>query len=380
MIDSKMNFRWHALSVFLSLALILLNIKLDWPLMRFSQMRLLPSFVDHFAVFDFIPCLDNDLLICKQYYYGITYLEIIAFFDGSLFAEYFLLMLFILLFLIVVSFLIQVNSLFRLILMQVFVLSPPVMFLTERGNLELLIFSLISISVMKPLSKANFLQSLIIFFASLIKFYPAALLIIIFLRSKNARSRLTSLLLIASFLFIFLRLDFPLKLGATETYCCSFGNNVWGLYLNRMGLGLIELYIPLVGLFFFSLVYVIYSLAYNRSRFLRSLIRDLTLLPAASMQSLQSLLLVFSLLYFSGTNFDYKLIYLLMIPILLLSNKALSHQSRLFHLFSFCSISAFSFPSGNLQPIGDFLILTYFILLLSTIFPLKRKRIDTIDQ
>lgn len=379
MISSQSSFRWHASSILASVVLILLNIELDWPLMRLSQMRLLPSFVDHFAVFDFIPCLENDSLKCNQYYYGRAYLEIIAFFHGFSFAESLLLVFFILLFLIVVSFLIQVNSLFKLIIMQVFVLSPPVMFLLERGNLELLIFSLIAISVIRPLSKFNFSRSFTIFFASLIKFYPVALLILIFLKSKSIMSRLSTLLLTASFFFLFFRLDFPLKLGATETYCCSFGNNIWGLYLNRMGWGLNKLYIPLVGLFLFSLVWVVYLFVFDRFQFVRSCIKDLTLLQTTRMLSLQSFLLIFSLLYFSGTNFDYKLMYLSIIPILLLSDEVLSRKSKLFHFLYFCTISAFSFPSRNLQPIGDLLLLSYFIFLLHAIFLVETRRIHMID-
>jgi len=372
--STKGSYRWHAFSVFVSATTILLNIKLDWPLMRLSQMRLLPSFIDHYAVFDFIPCISDDLLICKQYYYGQAYLEIIAPLNRFTMTETILLILFIALFLIVVSCIIQVNSFYRLMLMQAFVLSPPVMFLLERGNLELLIFSLIAISVIRPLSKLNLLRSLALFFASIIKFYPVALLILIFLRSKRTLSRISVLLLITSFAFIVSRLDFPLKMGATETYCCSFGNNIWGLYLIRMGLNINHLYISLIGLLFFSLVYVVYLLVYNRSYVARSLVKEMTLFQTDKRLPLQSFMIIFSLLYFSGTNFDYKLMYLSIIPILVLSNLELSHKGKNFHLLAFCAISVFSFPSGYLQPLGDFFLLCYFVFLLDVVFPVRKRK------
>jgi len=380
MIVTKGSYRWHAFSVFVSATTILLNIKLDWPLMRLSQMRLLPNFIDHYAVFDFIPCISDDLLICKQYYYGHAYLEIIAPMNRFTMTETILLILFVALFLIVVSCLIQVNSFYRLILMQAFILSPPVMFLLERGNLELLIFSLIAISVIRPLSRHNLIQSFTLFFASLIKFYPVALLILIFLRTKSTLSRIYVLLLIASFAFIVSRLDFPLKMGATETYCCSFGNNIWGLYLIRLGLNINHLCISLIGLIFFSLVYVVSLLVFNRSYVAKSLAKEMTFFQTDKHLPLQSFLIIFSLLYFSGTNFDYKLMYLSIIPILLLSNRELSQKGKVFHFLAFCAISVFTFPSGYLQPLGDFFLLCYFVFLLYVLFPLRKGKIHINNQ
>jgi hypothetical protein len=264
-----------------------------------------------------------------------------------------------------------VNSFQKFFVVQIAFTSPHTLLLLERGNFELLIFSLVAFYLFLSQKGLSLINLNLILFASLIKFYPIILLLLAFKVAESIYKKIVIFSLTAGFSILILIIDFPPNLSATQTYCCSFGNNIWGLYLIKAGIDLNSLEVSLSGILltlFAALLLFILRKGSKRVVCFRYLNLSLEIEKHLKFYVINFYLLSI-VLYILGTSFDYKLVYLLTIPLFFLVSTKITKSEKRVHLFFFLTITLFSYPSGTLQPIGDLILVVYLLILSAAIFP-----------
>jgi hypothetical protein len=198
---------------------------------------------------------------------------------------------------------------------------------------------------------------------SLTKFYPVPLFIWLYFQSKRqALKALSIVFFIGSTILIAIDIvrieSFPRPIDI------AFGNPIFGLYLNRLGLPINLRMQDLIGILMLTSTSFLLHLTIKRFRII---------LPEVSVLSkprdcIDSLFIVFALVflvcYLASTNYDYRLIYL-MIPavvyIMRTPGNGLVSHALTFLLFV---ASIFAVSVSNLQMIGDFATLVWVALLL----------------
>lgn len=213
----------------------------------------------------------------------------------------------------IVGFVISVSLLFKKLTIKQFILlllifiSPPILFLLERGNIDILIFILILFSIFYIRKKHNvyriYLSYLIILIASFLKIFPFFLLPLIFIEKIQIKHKIIIFTLFTSFfsLYIYSILD-ELKFIFEKTPKPSelaFGKNVLiQEFISEKYLPFFSIFPFVIGSFFFFLkrkwVYVIYE----RINF-----------DYQNTLMFTSGVLIFFGIYFIGNNYDYRLVY-----------------------------------------------------------------------
>ena len=146
--------------------------------------------------------------------------------------------LFLLLFYLAFFKFISIKSSKDLFIYTLGILSPPAMLAVERGNTDLLIFFfcfVYMILLKKNNSISNILSYILIFFSSLIKFYPIFLVFIYFKRNLLNKIFGISIFLIFTFYLIINLSDIYLvKENTQQTFFFSYGYNVLEVGLNNI--------------------------------------------------------------------------------------------------------------------------------------------------
>ena len=231
------------------------------------------------------------------------------------------------------------------------VISPPIMLIADRANVDTLI-TLLALFGAFALNRSHFyIAVILLFFTVLIKFYTLPTLFIFFLYSKNIKKRLFLVLMIV-FAFILIRKDlaFVSNLLGNENER-RFGINVWSSYLyDDNSFKAFPTYLPLIDyfMFFFCICFVLF---YQRNK-------EFSLIELGQTLDIKgnavfTLFAAISITVFvAGTSVDYRLLLLIIATCALINNPVFKVISKeLFILLLVCLW--LSFPSGGLQPIGD---------------------------
>ena len=134
------------------------------------------------------------------------------------------------------------------------VISPPIMLIADRANVDILI-TLLALFGAFALNRSYFYIAVILFFFTvLIKFYTLPTLFVFFLYAKNMKKRIFLVLIIVfAFILIHKDLSFVSNLLGNENER-QFGINVWSSYLSDYNLFKpFSTYLPLIDYFIFFL-------------------------------------------------------------------------------------------------------------------------------
>lgn len=262
---------------------------------------------------------------------------------------------------------IEINSVYFFVFAAVSVMSPSIMLLLERGNFDILVFVLLSIFA--SLLSFKWIYSAIgaLIAASLFKFYPAPLLIWMTIIQKK-----TSMKVATAGIFLVVATQVLVDLNRVEysfprpTFV-AFGNPIFGLYIQYFrpyAPGLIQ---DLLGLVMLGCaIWVTQFLSQNGFLVLPDT-RILTKPGNARDAYFSVFSLIFLFVYFAGSSYDYRLVYLI-VPAIIYISRIHNHR-RSFTILVVLLIAA-SWLSGNFifrpydlkitfQPIGDLAILGF---------------------
>ena len=233
--------------------------------------------------------------------------------------------------------------------------SPPMMLLLERGNLDTLMFVLIFIAA-ELISRDKVNASLVLLVASMLfKFYTVSLATLVAFMSRSTIIFLSWLTIIGlAMMQIFS--DFRRGPGFINASQSAFGAPVFGIYLENLNITIPYLLSLTLG--FLILLSAVWLISRRWTPFYK-LYKELTTAPLESTPSYH-LFIFFSAThttcYILGSNFDYRLFMLAIANFILLSQANLRYKTNLIVGLATALIMWASYNLGTLEPIGDVLI------------------------
>jgi hypothetical protein len=249
------------------------------------------------------------------------------------------------------------------------VLSPPIMLLVERGNIDLLMF-VFAVAIAWCVAQRKYtLGFFVAILASGVKVYtvPLILLMLFFVPKKTK-----ALLLFPSAVFIFWLSHKTLVSENVypKGWFAFFGHNIWLEYweafTNQSINPILEVFL-LVALLLASVAIVILILR----RYPALWVVNTTTNPTGGSQAkshvdqLMVYLTITTSVYFAGSSYDYRLVFF--IPTLILIAGLMPQDLRSYALYLGVITLWFSFPASRLSILGDVLLQlwhTWFLCLL----------------
>ena len=235
--------------------------------------------------------------------------------------------------------------------------SPPILLLIDRGNIDSLIVLLVLSAAWSHTKGKSTLAIILLFLSAIFKYYTAPLLLCMIFASKRKRSKTTAAILtVVASLSIFRDLQITEFTFATGNPHLTFGLGHEFLYLLDFNafawlVNFTSLAGALLVLFFYGM-----SFGWLRRRAIE--------LNTSGEKTFTRMLYVFSTIvimacYLTGANADYRLIFLAISGITLLSIFRISDSFHVFFLHVVCGILWLTFPSGDLEIFGDVFISLY---------------------
>ena len=244
--------------------------------------------------------------------------------------------------------------------------SPGAMLLLERGNFDILLILLLFVAAVCLQRKWNGIALTIIALSALFKFYTLPLLFALSVYFKSLPKIICSLS--ASFFVTFLVLIDLIRIKGEfpENVMASFGNQIFGGYLNYLGLDLSRFLRELIG---FLAIFLCSSIIWKMRK--NELVMIVERFQPKNLSKLTDYIIIlfsFSYLicYFAGLNYDYRIPYLTIATLLLLPILISCKINCWPVLISLMIISWTSFNVGALQVFGELIVLvltSYWILL-----------------
>ena len=356
-----------------------------WPL-KITGIKGYINFIDLGFVLDMAKCLNDpnqdvtkhfDGKSCSGYIYGSTLLKTINI-SGitNVSQEMIGVMLGISLIglLLLATYSSELSSYAKLLI----VCSPGIWLLLERGNIDIVMVLLTALSAFAFTRNFFYLGLIIVIYATLIKFYTAPLFLLTFLFANSKLRKITLLLTaIPTILFVYSEIS---KLGNfPSTWYVSFGVQSVGLWIQLATQRLIQpdfmmstSVLMCIGLCSQAVV----TFGVFKAKFFRSTIQEIAKINQSRENNLQiNFYRFFSLLfvgcYFAGMNYDYRLIFLALgsIPIL---SKLQGKERKVFFVLTLLSLWFSCFFFGikgilfvSIQALGDGAISILVALLLT---------------
>jgi hypothetical protein len=235
--------------------------------------------------------------------------------------------------------------------------SPPVLLLVDRGNFDSLIVFMVLLAAWIHAKGNSIIATLLIFLTAIFKYYTAPLLLLMVFVSKNKISKgIAGLLCLVAALSILRDLKITQFIFTTTNPNLTFGLGHEFLYMsNYNSFDWMEKYRQ-VGGAVFVLVCFGASFLWLRKKAIE--------LNGSKDKAFARNLYVFSTTviiscYLTGVSADYRLIFLLISGITLLSTFRISEGFDTVALHVICGILWLTFPSGDLEIIGDALLSIY---------------------
>ena len=233
--------------------------------------------------------------------------------------------------------------------------SPPIMLLLERGNIDSLMFILIFIAALLFKSDRSNASLILVVVSLLFKFYTVGLAAMLAFMSRSMFTFFvwTSVIVLA---IVQVFNDFRNGPGFINTEWTSFGAPVFGIYLKYLSVKTPYFLSLVIG--FLLLIAAVWFISRPWTPFYK-LYKALTITTLDIMPSYH-LFLFFSVVhttcYILGMNFDYRLIMLAIANFILLSQAKLHSSINLIIGISTVVIMWTSYNLQISQPLGDVLI------------------------
>jgi hypothetical protein len=229
----------------------------------------------------------------------------------------------------------------RAFLIFIYITSPALWLLFERGNIDSLIFILLFFATLTLSTKLEALGVLLIALSALIKFYTLPILLVLPFILKNKITKMFSVVVFAALVPIVLT-----NIRNIETFpfpmFTAFGSPAPGLWLNffswrfNLGFKLSDFESHVLGLS----IFIISTLLLLSSKTLQNKIDLKTV--AISNDRISRLSIIFTttylVTYLAGMNFDYRLIYLIASLILYSKVNSELFTNKLFQIFAITSL------------------------------------------
>jgi hypothetical protein len=233
--------------------------------------------------------------------------------------------------------------------------SPPVLLLAERANFDIVIAMLIIVSCKLFYHNLRYLAYLFTGITLVFKFYTAPVMLFFLLLDKNNLRRVIGFILLIictnSAVADIRMTRTPYPDGAPA----QFGFSVWSKYFdltdrkwfNPATAVSIDIFILVIAAFTLFVFWKFSGLKFIENKF-------------EELSYLHILFLAMTLIHVScfilGTSYDYRLIYLIIATLLVSSMKLLPVNFSFLMNVNLVFIIFLSYPSGGLQPLGDFLL------------------------
>lgn len=242
-------------------------------------------------------------------------------------------------------------------------LSPPVLLLAERGNIDILMFLLILMSAWMFNSDKKIMGVLFLAIACIVKFYAFSLFIVYFFYTSKKKAKIF-ITAVATVVLVRILIDLRMiESSFPQIWGAQFGMSIWLRYAEKVGYFPSEIVTQIFGLAVFIFICVIirqfYSIKLRMSGY--------------SSQKEFYFLVFFSVhltCFLLGMSFDYRLIFLLASSLFFLDlmNPDGRQSTRIVQVLTLCSVW-FVYESWVFQIVGD---LTTEVLTAILLFPFSR--------
>lgn len=346
----------------------------DWFIVTFSGIRGLPFFIDLGAVLKSSDCekiygwgiYDPSIAEGCSYIYGSSLIRLLQFFqltqNSTYLGGWVLLGLFSI-FLGTTLLVLNLKNSASWFLACFILLSPPTMLLLERANIDILIVLLMAIFSYALTTNRNVIFYAALFISSVSKFYTTPLFGWLALTQRNFAKKLLSILffLIASILIVVdisrINGNFPRNSWA------SFGNPIFGIYFQRLGYDLPARVQDFMGILMLLATYFVLKI-FAKTNLISIPKMNFNLNANSYICNLaQTFALIFLLCYFASASYDYRLIFLFIPALFLLTSGALDYRTKLFFGTALVLTAWLSYNSNYLQILGDLAILPWVVVL-----------------
>ncbi len=360
MANSTTHKRFLYLNLFI-LAFAFIQMMTDWSLLRYWKIAGTVRFMDLNSVLQSADCYENEGLDIYSHQFGekcaynygsalVRILNITGIGESRTFIFGIVALLVISGSLSIIELVSRKKTFSQYVFLMTLVLSPPILLLMERGNVDTLILACLIVLVALIIRGQIFLAFIVTSLMTLFKFYPIVLFGLIFLKLRN---RWTSLLALGLISLVSLQIltDISRGPGYINIFWASFGSPIWGIYSGYLGIE-IEYGISII---LGACIFIVLLLVANRLlKVGESSIPNEQIFNSKNVETLfiyTSTIFVFC--YLLGMNFDYRLVFFLICNLMLIYASNLSTQ--LITLLKILLIPTFwfSYNLHELQPIGD---------------------------
>jgi len=321
------------------------------------------NFIDSWQVLRFADCyrliqteVYSDTGPCPGYLYGRPLLHFINFIgasqSNSQIIGYLLMLTLVLVFAWVRA---DIQNTIPYYLLFLIMTSPPILLLAERANVDILIAIMIIASCKLFYHNSRYLAYILTGITVVFKFYTAPVMLLFLLLDKNILRRI-----IGSLVLIICTNSALADIRMTRTpypdgALAQFGFSVWSKYFDltdRKWFNFATAVFMDISILVIAGIALFVFWKFSGLRFIKSKFEELSSLHISFLAAA----LIHVSCFMLGTSYDYRLIYLI-IATLLVSGMRLLPVNFL-HLMNvnLVCILFLSYPSGGLQPIGDFLL------------------------
>jgi len=321
------------------------------------------NFIDSWQVLRFADCyrliqieVYSDTGPCSGYLYGRPLLQFINFIgasqSNSQVIGYLLMLTLVLIFAWAKAEIQKTIPHYFLFLIMV---SPPILLLAERANVDILIAIMILASCKLFYHNSRYLAYILTGVTVIFKFYTAPVMLLFLLLDKSNLRRI-----IGFFVFIICTYSALVDIRMTRTpypdgALAQFGFSVWSKYFdltdrkwfNYATAMTIDISILVIAGIAFFVIWKFSGLKIIKSKFEELSSTHISFLATA---------LIHVSCFILGTSYDYRLIYLIIATLLISGMRILQVNFLNLMNINLVCILFLSYPSGGLQPIGDFLL------------------------
>lgn len=226
-------------------------------------------------------------------------------------------------------------------LVFIYIASPALWLLFERGNIDSLIFILLFLAALTLSTRFEIIGVFLIALSALVKFYTLPILLIVPFIIKNKIVKITSVLFflaLVPMVFINMRAieAFPFPMFT------AFGSPAPGLWLNffswrfNLGLKLSDLESHFIGIFLYSITTLL--LLTNKSLQNKIGLKALNVVNNRTNILCTVFTSTYLITYLAGMNFDYRLVYLIASLILYSKINSELFRNKIFQILAISSL------------------------------------------
>ena len=253
------------------------------------------------------------------------------------------------------------------------VFSPPVILLIERGNYDSLIFVLIGIVVTV---QSRWVHVAVVSAASLAKIFPVAAVAGLIRTKGNVLSAIIPVVLLGVYLLLMPQDFMSVDRNTPRPSWNGYGALVFMTYFEEFfpGLGYVPAFIFNLFVHVVALGIFLYLVRPQKEDILKISTN------ISNSAFLERLLLigfpVFALTYLFGNSFDYRLVFLVLPMMALVSGGLLSTRSGVGWAMISLLVFYWNIPGFQISPLGDFMLILLLLLIFQIWRPVLLQKLD----